>query len=1228
MFLYNLTVKDPSFVSNCISGSFSGEKRHEFLIVRGTSIIEIMWPNPETGKLESLIVQETFCKIRSIIPYRLVGSSKDFFIIGSDSGRILVMEYVRTATRNSLEKVHQETFGKSGTRRIVPGQYLTGDPKGRAVMISALEKGKLIYILNNDATGKLTISSPLEANKSKCITCCTIGVDVGYSNPLFAALELDYSVCEGESAAERPAKLIAYYELDLGLNHVVRKASYPVDLSANTLISLPAGSTGSNGLLICQNNCIKWMPSIQEQDLISITIPRASIPSLNATRDILIVSHVVHKSQNSFFVLVLNEDGDIFKITIDAGSKLITIVYFDTLIGAHSLSLTKNGFLYVSFFSGSNALYQVQKLGDDEECIFTSGNSTTQTNWTFKRHEELENLGLVEQFNGIFPMTDFRLISSNNQMQSSIYACIGTTPNNSLTVLQYGIPTSQVADSTIPAESHGIWCLKSELTDTFHSILLLSFPRKTLVLQIQESISEFAGPHNFITNSSTLQVYTLFNNTYVQITSDTVRHIKSISSFVDWKIPYLTKPITCCTCNGRQLIVILGEVELLYFEIDELGDLREMAERKVVPSPIQCLSIGDLPASLTYSPFLAVGCNDQTCRLISLRKDDSWLEMLSIQVFSSSPHSLQLVHPMEQEPSTLFLHVSLESGDYCNISVNSVDGSFQEIRTKNIANSPFSLASVSLEDGKKGVFVQGFRPHLVCSQQNSSLLTAVPLLIDFPVDFVANFSSEQCPNGFVAISQEQLKIFSIDTTVASYGSTRNVSLMFTPKKMVFSAIGDALAIIESDHATECLIDSKSNSINGKAETIEKDSQNRNQSCDEDAMQMSSDESEMEISSGEDEPEAVETTTSMEIIGRCAAGKWSSRVSIFDPFSMQLLQDIRLGNGYVPVSAAFVEFSSSLQFNYFVVGAVQNFIPNPKSFSKCALFTFQQSDPSSHTYSILHVTEVEQIPLAICPFQGMLLVGMGNILRMYDLGKLKLLRKCENKQCKGQIAGIYSKGLRIVATDSQMGPLFFHYKIHDNQFVLVSDDPLPRHPTSATAIDWDTVGVADKFGNIFINRIPDSLAQIITADPSCSRITERPYLQGAPYKCNTIADFHIGELISHLEKGILMIGGRECIVYSGILGRIGLLVPFQRRSEFDLVQLLESAMRQECGDLFGRDHFAYRSSYSPVQNVVDGDLCEMFYRLSQERKSVVAGSLGKSVQEISTLLLDLRESVAF
>jgi hypothetical protein len=62
-----------------------------------------------------------------------------------------------------------ETFGKSGCRRIVPGQFLATDPKGRAVMIAAVEKQKFVYVFNRDASANLTISSPLEAHKSNTV---------------------------------------------------------------------------------------------------------------------------------------------------------------------------------------------------------------------------------------------------------------------------------------------------------------------------------------------------------------------------------------------------------------------------------------------------------------------------------------------------------------------------------------------------------------------------------------------------------------------------------------------------------------------------------------------------------------------------------------------------------------------------------------------------------------------------------------------------------------------------------------------------------------------------------------------------------------------------------------------------------------------------------------------------------------------------------------------------
>lgn len=62
----------------------------------------------------------------------------DYIVVGSDSGRIVILEY--HPSKNMFEKIHQETFGKSGCRRIVPGQFLAVDPKGRAVMIGT-EKG-------------------------------------------------------------------------------------------------------------------------------------------------------------------------------------------------------------------------------------------------------------------------------------------------------------------------------------------------------------------------------------------------------------------------------------------------------------------------------------------------------------------------------------------------------------------------------------------------------------------------------------------------------------------------------------------------------------------------------------------------------------------------------------------------------------------------------------------------------------------------------------------------------------------------------------------------------------------------------------------------------------------------------------------------------------------------------------------------------------------------------
>lgn len=145
MYLYNLTLQRATGITHAVHGNFSGSKMQEILVSRGKSL-ELLRPDPNTGKVHTLLTVEVFGIIRSLMAFRLTGGTKDYIVVGSDSGRIVILEYI--PAKNTFEKVHQETFGKSGCRRIVPGQYLAIDPKGRAVMIGTVYL-YFIFTFNN-----------------------------------------------------------------------------------------------------------------------------------------------------------------------------------------------------------------------------------------------------------------------------------------------------------------------------------------------------------------------------------------------------------------------------------------------------------------------------------------------------------------------------------------------------------------------------------------------------------------------------------------------------------------------------------------------------------------------------------------------------------------------------------------------------------------------------------------------------------------------------------------------------------------------------------------------------------------------------------------------------------------------------------------------------------------------------------------------------------------------
>lgn len=202
--------------------------------------------------------------------------------------------------------------------------------------------------------------------------------------------------------------------------------------------------------------------------------------------------------------------------------------------------------------------------------------------------------------------------------------------------------------------------------------------------------------------------------------------------------------------------------------------------------------------------------------------------------------------------------------------------------------------------------------------------------------------------------------------------------------------------------------------------------------------------------------------------------------------------------------------------------------------------------------------------------------------------------------------------------------FAVYKAPENRLLVFADDSQPRWVTASTMIDYTTVAGGDRFGNIFVNRLDTKVSEQIDDDPTGAGILhEKGILMGAPHKTKMIAHFHIGDLVTSINKISLVAGGREVLLYTGLHGTIGILVPFVSKEDVDFISTLEQHMRTEQGSLVGRDHLGWRGYYTPVKAVVDGDLCETFARLPGTKQSAIAGELDRSVGEVLKKLEQLR-----
>jgi splicing factor 3B subunit 3 len=374
------------------------------------------------------------------------------------------------------------------------------------------------------------------------------------------------------------------------------------------------------------------------------------------------------------------------------------------------------------------------------------------------------------------------------------------------------------------------------------------------------------------------------------------------------------------------------------------------------------------------------------------------------------------------------------------------------------------------------------------------------------------------------------------------------------------------------------------------------------------------------------------------------GHWASCIRVIDPLAKETVLRLDLEEDEAAFCGDIVHFSGRGEESYLCVGVGKGISFNPPAVPGAFINTYLIS-PDGRSLELVHKTPVEQPPGALMAFQGRLMAGVGRSLRLYELGIQRLLRKhdsdvsppspsSKNSELTVQVAhkkivGLESQGNRVMIADVQESVSFAMYKHVDNKFLVFCDDYVSRWTTASVMMDYDTIVGGDKFGNLWILRCPADVSIAAEDDIKVAQMMhEKASLNGAPHKLDMLAHYFLNDIPTGLHRTRLVSGGRDVLLYSGLMGTVGIYIPFVSRDDIEFFQQLEAHLRSEDQPIAGRDHMIYRGYYVPVKGTIDGDLCERFGSLAAEKQRRIANEMDRSVAEVQKKIEDMRVRVAY
>ena len=1138
--LYNETIRNPGSSITSINGYFIENEKNEQIIRVTQTSIELWKFNKNLQTFEILINQQTFANNVSISKLCFDNIAKNYLVLTSDSGNLTLLEY--NSKLNKFIDLNNEIFYKTGLRRLSPCKYSCIDPKGRAIMISAIEKNKLIFPLsNNDNDNNIIISSPIEANRDNILTYDIKSIDVGgyENNPIFAAIESEYG---GDF------KSINYYEYDLGLNNILLLKSRNIHDSSNHLIPLPGGDKGPSGIIVCSEGMIQYMAPFKENHYLPIPSRNDNNNNNNNIKSIIITS-VVHQMKKGFFILLQNQFSDIFKITVDYEGwnvKCLKIRYFDTIPICNSICVLKNGYLYADCQFNDQILYKFEKLGDaDGEMEWNSLNYPNEeiirnkeaNSFKFKV-KKLENLKIVNKIKNFNPI--IRINLSNGDFLTSfpeIYSICGIKSRSSLKILHKTIKLNEIITQELPSNILNTFCCKIHKNDKFDKFIILSFFDGSIILKIGDEVEE-AENSGLLDKVSTLNIMQIGDHSIIQIHSNGIKQIiynnnDEIIKSNDWN-PSIDLQILKSSCTNNQVCLLLSNGELVYFELQN-ESLVEYTMHKNFKSSISHLAF---ISNEHFSKYIIVTCKDKSMHVIST-DSKKMLENIDTVQLSNISNSFQIINDT--------VHIGLNNGVYVRYTLTD-DGKLINKREKFIMASPLEIVVVSFSNVMIAV-IKSATSFIVIP--NDDDIDIVPLPI--PEKFIEPEEEEDDE----AEDEEEVEYSKI------YGCIESIHSADVPQGLIL-AHGTRLTIASIDFPNDVkLEDIKRILKNDNIEDIPLRYTPRDLCCDLEKINGMSYIicSDSDILSPYQKGEGEEVITydneiyeeyDENIDYTYKEGNCGTCINVYSTEKCAIGQTIEILGGEMAIRIGYAKVDS---IDYIFVSTIKE--------KKYFLRVYIVEEDGSLTFK--HKTDFTNAVSSINSFKGFAIIGMNNELGLYSVGIKHILRKSSIKIPLGKITNIATNNKRIYVNGND-GMTVLEYLTDSSMFIILCQSSLPRHITSSVILDESTIIIGDKFGTI-----------------SGWRVIEE---SDGEYMIEMIMSFYVGDVITSLIRGRLNQNNQECIIYSGINGTIGIMKPIISLKDINFFKEVENIIRNE--GLCGLDNYKFRSCYVPKKACIDGD----------------------------------------